>query len=102
MLRHLRHECWTAGAVGLATASDDTLTVWASNHGAAVVSTDREFGQRRMRNAIGHHIWLQCDDWEAGNVLRSHVDEVVTRLRARSDLTIRVSRDAVIDSSQWR
>jgi Domain of unknown function (DUF5615) len=46
MLRHYRHECWTAGAVGLATAADDALTVWADEHGAAVVSTDREFGRK--------------------------------------------------------
>ena len=45
MLRQRHHECWTAGAVGLAAASDDALTVWASSHGAVVVSTDREFGR---------------------------------------------------------
>lgn len=45
MLRHRGHECWTAGSAGLATAQDDDLTVWATEHVAAVVSTDREFGQ---------------------------------------------------------
>jgi predicted nuclease of predicted toxin-antitoxin system len=91
MLRERHHECWTASAVGLAAASDDALTVWASGHGAVVVSTDREFGQRRTRNAIGLHVWLHCADWEASTVLGAHLNEVVTRLESRSDLTVRVS-----------
>jgi predicted nuclease of predicted toxin-antitoxin system len=101
MLRHRGHECLTASQVGLAAATDDVLTVWASEHEAAVVSTDREFGRRRMQNAIGHHVWLRCLDWDADAVLESHLAEVVTRLEARSDLTIRVSVDGLTDSSAW-
>lgn len=62
MLRRHRHECLTARQVGLATAADDALTVWASEQGAVVVSTDVEFSRRRMKNAIGHHVWLRCKD----------------------------------------
>ncbi len=102
MLRQHRHECWPAGAVGLAAASDDALTVWASAHDATVVSTDQEFGQRRTRNAIGRHVWLHCSDWEASTVLARHLDEVVARLEARTDVTVRVSKDHVTDSSDWR
>ena len=58
MLRRHGHECWTAGAAGLARARDDELTVWAAEHQAVLVSTDGEFGQRRMQNAIGRHVWL--------------------------------------------
>jgi predicted nuclease of predicted toxin-antitoxin system len=101
MLRRRGHECLTASQVGLAAATDDALTVWASEHRAAVVSTDREFGRRRMANAIGHHVWLRCRDWEADIVLETHLTEVVNRLEARSDLTIRVSVDGLIDSSAW-
>jgi predicted nuclease of predicted toxin-antitoxin system len=101
MLRQRRHECWTAGAVGLSAASDDALTVWASQHVAAVVSTDKEFGQRRMSNAIGHHVWLRCLDWEAADVFSAHLDEVAARLAARADLTVRVSKAEVADSCAW-
>lgn len=101
MLRRNGHECLTASQVGLAAATDDTLTVWASEHSAVVVSTDREFSRRRMKNAIGHHVWLRCLDWEADAVLEAHLAEVVSRLEARSDLTIRVSVDALSDSSAW-
>ena len=101
MLRRRKHECFPAGQVGLAAAVDDALTVWATEHGAAVVSTDREFGLRRMRNAIGHHVWLRCPDWEAESVLGEHLDGVVARLHAQGDLTIRVSKDDIDGSSAW-
>jgi predicted nuclease of predicted toxin-antitoxin system len=102
MLRQRSHQCWTASAVGLAVAADDALTVWASSHSAALVSTDREFGQRRMRNSVGHHVWLRCPDWEACDLLSIHLDDVTSRLQARSNLTIRVSKDGLSDSSDWR
>lgn len=101
MLRQRGHECWTAGQAGLARAKDDELTVWAAEHQAVVVSTDGEFGQRRMQNGIGWHVWLRCSDWEAGEVLAAHPDEVLTLLEARNDLTVRVSKEDLSDSSRW-
>jgi predicted nuclease of predicted toxin-antitoxin system len=101
MLRRHGHECLTASQVGLAAATDDALTVWACEHEAVLVSTDREFSQRRVRNAIGHHMWLRCKDWEADAVLEACLDVVVARLEARSDLTIRVSVSGLSDSSAW-
>jgi predicted nuclease of predicted toxin-antitoxin system len=101
MLRQGGHECWTAGSAGLARAKDDELTVWATEHHAVLVSTDAEFGQRRMQNAIGWHVWLRCSDWEASRVLADHLDEVLTLLTARNDLTVRVSREGLSDSSRW-
>jgi predicted nuclease of predicted toxin-antitoxin system len=102
MLRQRKHQCWTAGAAGLATATDDDLTVWATEHLAAVVSTDREFGRRRMKNAIGHHVWLRCLDWEAADVLDIYISGVIELLEGRVDVTVRVSKDAGIDaSSNW-
>jgi predicted nuclease of predicted toxin-antitoxin system len=101
MLRQRSHHCWTAGSAGLARARDDELTVWAEEHHAVVVSTDSEFSQRRMQNAVGQHIWLRCSDWEASEVLADHLDEVVALLKARSDLTVRVSKEGLSDSSKW-
>jgi predicted nuclease of predicted toxin-antitoxin system len=103
MLRRRGHECWTASAVGLATARDDDLTVWATEHNSAVVSTDREFGLRRMKNAIGHHVWLRCPDWEASEVLAAHLDQLIELLTGRRDVTARLSTDAGLQaSSDWR
>jgi predicted nuclease of predicted toxin-antitoxin system len=101
MLRQRKHEAWSASAVGLAAAADDELSVWASVHRAAVVSTDVEFGQRRMRNAIGAHIWLACRDWETVDLLGAWLDDVMPMLLARSDITIRISADGLRDSSDW-
>ena len=101
MLRQRGHQCWTAGSAGLARAKDDELTVWAAEHQAVVVSTDREFSQRRMQNAIGWHVWLRCSDWEAGEVLEAHLDEMLTLLTARKDLTVRVSKEGLSASSRW-
>lgn len=101
MLRHRGHECWTAGSAGLARAKDDELSVWAVEHQAVLVSTDVEFSQRRMQNAIGRHVWLRCNDWEASEILANQLDNVMSLLEARSDITIRVSKDSLSDSSKW-
>jgi predicted nuclease of predicted toxin-antitoxin system len=101
MLRRRQHEAWSASALGLAAAADDDLSVWASVHRAAVVSTDVEFGQRRMRNAIGAHIWLACWDWEAVDLLGGSLDDVMPLLVARADITVRISADGLRDSSDW-
>jgi predicted nuclease of predicted toxin-antitoxin system len=101
MLLRQGHDCWTAGSAGLARARDDELTVWAAEHQAVLVSTDGEFGQRRLHNAIGQRLWLRCSDWEASEVLADHLDEVLTLLEARSDLTVRVSKEGFSDSSKW-
>ncbi len=79
---------------------DDELTVWAAGHQAVLVSTDAEFGQRRMRNEIGRHVWLRCSDWEASEVLAGQLAEVLTLFGARSDLTVRVSKQGLSDSSR--
>jgi predicted nuclease of predicted toxin-antitoxin system len=102
MLRQRGHECFTAGSAGLATAKDDDLTVWADEHRAVLVSTDREFGLRRMKNAIGHHVWLRCLDWQASDVLSAHLTELTEVLGGRRDLTVRVSKDGLMPSSDWQ
>jgi predicted nuclease of predicted toxin-antitoxin system len=84
------------------TSKDDELTAWAAEHQAVIISTDGEFGQRRMQNAIGRqHVWLRCSDWEASEVLADHLNEVLTLLQARSNLTVRVSKESLSDSSKW-
>ncbi len=101
ILRQHEHEAWTADAVGLAAAADDDLSVWASAHRAVVVSTDVEFGRRRMRNAIGGHVWLACRDWEAAGLLSERLDDVLPLLVARADIAVRISVSGISDSSDW-
>lgn len=100
MLRRRGHPCWPAGAVGLARARDDELTVWAAARQAVVVSTDGEFGLRRMRNAVGWHVWLSCADWAASGALADHLDEALAALAAGTDVTVRVSVSGVERAGQ--
>jgi hypothetical protein len=46
-------------------------------------------------------VWLRCSDWGASEVLADHLNEVLTLLQARSDLTVRVSKESLSDSSKW-
>lgn len=54
-----------------------------------------------MQNAADWHVWLRCTDWEASEVLADHLDGVLSLLEARSDLTVRVSKEGLSDSSKW-
>lgn len=101
MLRRRKHVCLTAAQAGLGAAADDALTVWASDHGAVLVSTDQEFGRRRWRHAIGRHLWVRCHDWEVADLLGVHLDEVTRRMEAQADLTIRLSKDGLSSSAKW-
>lgn len=101
MLRRHRHEAFVAGQVGLALAGDDSLTVWATNRNAAVVSTDKGFGRRRLRNAYGGRVWMRCDDVQIVDILEMRLDEVVERLRSRTDITVVVSKDVIWESGDW-
>jgi hypothetical protein len=56
-----------------------------------------------MSNAIGHHVWLRCNDWEAAEALEAVLDEVLHLLTGRRDVTLRVSKESGVDaSSLWR
>ena len=96
------HQCWTANEAGLAAEpQDDSLTVYADDKDAVLVTLDREFSERRRKNTIGRHIWLRCREHEAAEILRSHLTEVLQYLR-RPDVVIVVSRDSVRADSSWR
>jgi predicted nuclease of predicted toxin-antitoxin system len=101
MLRRYDHQCVTAGQVGLAEAQDDDLTVWADRHGAVLISSDREFSQRRQANSVGRHIWLRCPDWDAAEVLESRLGEVLRAVQALDHVVIRISKDRVDLRSSW-
>jgi predicted nuclease of predicted toxin-antitoxin system len=102
MLRKAGHEAWTAADAGLYRAGDDDLTVYADNKDAVLISHDTEFSQRRRRNVIGKHIWLRCSEWDAADLLRQHLPELLPLLRINRDLWIRVSADGLTLSFDWK
>jgi hypothetical protein len=44
---------------------------------------------------------VRCSDWETGDALTPHLDDVVTGRQARHDLTIRIAKDSLGDFSDW-
>ncbi|WP_344027754.1 DUF5615 family PIN-like protein [Pseudonocardia kongjuensis] len=101
MLRRRGHDAWSASDAGLATASDDELTVYAHDQRAVLLTHDREFSQRRRTNVIGRHVWLRCLDTDAVKLLEEHLDEIVSTAFTRDDMWVRVSNEGIETSSVW-
>jgi hypothetical protein len=59
-----------------------------------LVSDDREFSQRRRHNTVGQHIFLQCNEWDAADVLERHLDFILPVLEHHADVYVRVSPDS--------
>jgi predicted nuclease of predicted toxin-antitoxin system len=81
-LRNAGHECWTAAEANLAgrVAADDGLSVYAQDKQVVVVTHDREFSQRRLRNTFGKHVWLRCEQPDADALVAENLDELVNAL----------------------
>jgi predicted nuclease of predicted toxin-antitoxin system len=78
----------------LGEAADDELTIYAQEQNAALITHDAEFSERRRKSVIGQHIHLKCREWDAVDVLRDNLDEILTVLGRRPDVWIRLSPDA--------
>lgn len=100
-LRALGHEVWTAAAAGLADAPDDDLTVYAADRSAVLVTHDREFSQRRRRNVVGRHLWVQCREMDAADLLTKSLPEFSAQLERRPDLWVRLHPEGVEFSHSW-
>jgi hypothetical protein len=101
MLRRRGHQCWAVPDAGLATAADDALTVYATDRRAVLVTHDREFSMRRIRNAVGRHLWLNCEQFYAEQLLGKHLDEVIRLLNSRQDCVVSVSPTRVELYERW-
>lgn len=95
LLRRVGHDCVTAGQVGLATANDDDVSVFADDHQAILITHDREAINRRRRNTFGRHVFLDCSDMDAVEVVGCHLEEIVHLITTRDAIVLRVSRDRV-------
>jgi len=96
------HECWRAADAGHAKTMDDEVSVYADDHGAALVTHDREFTERRKRNTFGKHVRLTCPQPDACAVLAACMDELVAMLEQSGDVVIEVSSTQVkLFPAQW-
>ncbi|MDQ3764180.1 MAG: DUF5615 family PIN-like protein [Actinomycetota bacterium] len=101
MLRKAGHEAWTAADAGLYRAGDDDLTVYADNKGAVLISHDTEFSQRRRRNMIGKHIWLQRRRVQLSLAIRHHVVDRVLRRITEPTLIDVLRGSACVVTDAW-
>lgn len=101
-LRRLGHQAWTAADAGLSAATDDELTAYADDQGAALLTHDVEFSRRRRRNVVGKHIWLRCVEFEAVELVTDHLDTIVLQLEHHDDVWMRVSADGIELAFDWR
>jgi hypothetical protein len=66
---------------------DDALTIYAQAKKAVVVTHDREFSARRRRNTIGLHIFLDCLEPDAVDLMEQHLDDIVEALESRMGIS---------------
>lgn len=100
-LRDKGHECWSAQEAGLNEAADDALTVYAAGRRAVLITHDKEFSRRRRSNVTGWHVQLLCQEWEAAELLISHLDEIITMVTRHQDVFLAVSAHRVDPHFGW-
>lgn len=79
-LRRAGHECWTAADAGLAgrvAADDDSVSVYAEDKNAVLITHDREFTSRRIRQTHGLHIRLTCAQPDGPQVIRERLPQII-------------------------
>jgi hypothetical protein len=76
--------------------------VYADDRGAVLITHDREFTRRRMKNTIGRHVRLDCEQPDAMAVIGAHLDALVAALERVHDVVIVVSAAGVArHAGQW-
>lgn len=95
LLRRRGHHCEPVGGLGLATAKDNDLAVYADNKRAVFISHDEEFSQRQRDNTFGYHVHLDCAEPRAVDVMRKHLDEVIEYVGSRDAIVLKVTRERV-------
>lgn len=98
LLRSAGHEVVTASEVGLAgaeAASDDEITVYATDRDMVVITHDREFTARRKRNTFGLHVRLMCAQPDAVEIVSARLDELRDKLPWTKSAVLEVYRTKV-------
>lgn len=81
--------------MGLATADDDQISVYADNHRAVLITHDKEAIRRRRKNTFGRHVYLHCDDIDAVETIAKHLADVVLMITTRDAIVLKVAKDGV-------
>ena len=85
------HDAWTTGQAGRGEASDDDQTVYAMSKGAILLTHDREFTTRRIHEPHGHHVRLNCREWDGPSLLQAALEQLSDVLNPRRDMVVVIS-----------
>lgn len=104
VLRRAGHRCVSASEVGLATASDDEVSVFADNHKAVMLTHDRELITRRRERTFGRHVHLDFPDTDAVEVVERRLEELLPKLEERDSLVVHMPKNGEIAvyPSSWK
>lgn len=91
VLRAAGHECWSSTAGLSSSADDDAVAVYADNRQAVLITHDRAATRRRIRNTIGRHVRLDCEQPDGPQVVATHLHDLVKMLEEADHLVILVS-----------
>ncbi|MEX0952783.1 MAG: DUF5615 family PIN-like protein [Nitriliruptoraceae bacterium] len=97
------HQAWTTAEAQLAATPDVSLAIYAQEKNAVLVSHDREFAGWRRRRTSSRHVWLNCDQIDAADILAFHLEDFVDVLRRREHVVIEVRRDRfIVHRPRWQ
>lgn len=84
-----------AGLGGPDAPTDEEVSVSADDRRLVVVAHDRDFAERRKRATIGWHLRLTCEQPDAPDVLRVHLERVVGLRDGTQLCVVEVGRERV-------
>lgn len=95
------HQAWTADQAGLTLDADDELTAYAHDRNAVLLTHDREFSQRRRENVIGRHVWLDCDELDAPDLLMRYLEDLLPVFEHHEHVMVRVAPSQYVVCHGW-
>ena len=94
VLRDLGHHAWTAEESGLSREADPNLTIYAHDRNATLLTHDREFSQRFKKHMVGRHVFLDCRELAARDVVARRLPLVLSVLERLPDVYVVLRQDS--------
>ena len=105
VLRELGHDAWTAEESGLSREADPNLTIYAHDREATLLTHDREFSNSFKKHIVGRHVFLDCRELAARDVIATRLPDVIDVLERKQDLYVVLRPDSFqvgyAGSSSW-
>src|SRR3954447_19662594 len=82
------HEAWTAEESGLSREADPNLTIYAHDREATLFTHDREFSTAFKKHMVGRHVFLDCRERAARDVVERRLPDVIEVLERLPDVYV--------------